>query len=43
MKTEMWILQFFSDGGTKYSWEVEGGRDLGGCKEKEGEDVLDQE
>jgi hypothetical protein len=32
----VWILQSFLEGGTKYSQKIEGGRDLGGRKEKDG-------
>jgi hypothetical protein len=31
------MLQSFLEGGTKYSQEVEGGRDLGGIEERGGE------
>ena len=31
------MLQYFLEGGTKYSWEVEGRGDLGGREEEEGE------
>jgi hypothetical protein len=31
------MLQFFLEGGTKYSQEVQGDRDLGGREEMEGE------
>ena len=30
------MLQSYLEGGTKYSWEVEGGRDLVGIEEKKG-------
>jgi hypothetical protein len=30
----MWMLQFFFEGGTKHTWEVEGERDLGGREEQ---------
>jgi hypothetical protein len=33
----MWMLQTFLEGETKYSWKVEGGRDLGGREEGEEE------
>jgi hypothetical protein len=33
----MWMLQSFLEGKTKYSQEVDGGRDLGGREEGEGE------
>jgi hypothetical protein len=33
----MWMLLSFFEGRTKYSWEVEGGRDLGGREEGEGQ------
>jgi hypothetical protein len=33
----MWMLQFFSERGTKYSREVEGGRELGGREKGDGE------
>jgi hypothetical protein len=36
-KTKMWMFQSFLEGGTEYSQEVEGGRDLGGREEEEGE------
>jgi hypothetical protein len=29
----MWMLQSFLERGTKYSWEVDGGRDFGGKDE----------
>jgi hypothetical protein len=32
-KTTVWILQSFLEGGTKYSWEVDGRKDLGGREE----------
>ena len=31
----MLMVQSFLEGGTKYPWEVEGRRDLGGRKERE--------
>ena len=34
----MWMLQSFLEGRTKYSQEVEGGRDLGGREEEEGKE-----
>jgi len=32
----VWMLQFFLEGGTKYSQKVEGGRNFGGREEVEG-------
>jgi hypothetical protein len=32
----MWMLQPFLEEGTKYSWGVEGGRDLRGSEKGEG-------
>jgi hypothetical protein len=35
-ETQVWMLQSFLEGGTKYLQEVEGGRDLGGKEEGRG-------
>jgi hypothetical protein len=46
-KDQMWMFQSFLEGGTKYSQEVEGGRNLGGTEEgvgeKEGQDRVWEE
>jgi hypothetical protein len=33
----MWMLHSFLEGGTEYSWEVDGRRDLGGREKREEE------
>jgi hypothetical protein len=35
-KTKVWMLQSFLEGGTKYSQELQGGKDLGGREVGEG-------